>query len=246
MTFNLILKHMSKNTFLVSGANGNLGERVVREFLGLNYQVVGLVRREPQEQKTERDGYLILEADLLNEDETARTVATAIAQTGKIETAVLTAGGFGSGTIATTSISDIEKFYKLNFETAYNIARPLLRHMQENRKGKIFFIGSGVGLDARKSKKSVAYFLSKSLLFQLANLINAEMKGTGVQAHVGVPGTIETPQNRQSMPNADFDKWAKPAEIAQVIRRYTTLENSPENTEIVIEDELKKQRSPTL
>ena len=227
---------MKNSTVLVSGASGNLGEQVVREFINLNHKVVGLVRRKKQ--NSENPDYLILEADLLKEDETAQSVASAISQTGKIEIAVLTAGGFAMGTIASTTISDLEKYYKLNFETAYNVARPLLMHMQKNRKGKIFFIGSGVGLDTQKGSKSVAYTLSKSLLFQLANIINAAMEETDVQAHVIVPGTIDTPQNRQAMPNADFSQWFTPADIAKVIYHHSKLKNSIGNTVIVIKDEL--------
>jgi NAD(P)-dependent dehydrogenase (short-subunit alcohol dehydrogenase family) len=31
-----------------------------------------------------------------------------------------------------------------------------------------------------------------------------------------MPGTIDTPQNRQSMPDADYSKWVDPAAIADV------------------------------
>ena len=228
---------MENKVVLVSGAGGNLGQAVVREFLAQSQKVAGLVRKK--EQAVENPGYLIVEANLLNENESAEAVSAAILEFGKIDTAVLTAGGFAMGTIASTTVSELEKYYKLNFETAYNLAKPLLQHMKENGKGKIFFIGSGVGLDTSKGSKSVAYTLSKSLLFQLVNIINAEMGETGIQAHVVIPGTIDTPQNRAAMPKADFSKWTEPKEIARVICRFSQAENSIENTVIVVEDELK-------
>ena len=49
----------------------------------------------------------------------------------------------------------------------------------------------------------VAYGLAKSLIFRLAELMNAEAKGTNVVVAVIVPSTIDTPQNRKSMPDAD-------------------------------------------
>jgi NAD(P)-dependent dehydrogenase (short-subunit alcohol dehydrogenase family) len=32
-----------------------------------------------------------------------------------------------------------------------------------------------------------------------------------------MPGTIDTPQNRAAMPNADFGKWVAPEAIADVL-----------------------------
>jgi NAD(P)-dependent dehydrogenase (short-subunit alcohol dehydrogenase family) len=32
-----------------------------------------------------------------------------------------------------------------------------------------------------------------------------------------LPSTIDTPVNRASMPNADFEKWVTPQELAEVI-----------------------------
>ena len=68
----------------------------------------------------------------------------------------------------------------------------------------------------------VAYGLAKSLIFRLAELMNAEAKGTNVVTSVIVPSTIDTPQNRKSMPDADPTKWVKPEAIADVIYFYCT------------------------
>jgi hypothetical protein len=43
---------------------------------------------------------------------------------------------------------------------------------------------------------------------------------------VVVPSTIDTPQNRQSMPDADFSKWVKPEDIASIICYHCTEEAS--------------------
>ena len=41
---------------------------------------------------------------------------------------------------------------------------------------------------------------AKSLIFRLAELMNAEAKGSNVVTSVVVPSTIDTPQNRSAMP----------------------------------------------
>jgi NAD(P)-dependent dehydrogenase (short-subunit alcohol dehydrogenase family) len=133
---------------------------------------------------------------------------------------VLTVGGFTLGTVIETKTSDITKQYKLNFETAYNIARPVFAQMMKQKNGRIFIIGSRPGLDATSGKGMVAYGLGKSLVFRLAELMNDEAKGTNVVISVVVPSTIDTPQNRKASPDADPAKWVKPGAIADVIYYY--------------------------
>ena len=85
-------------------------------------------------------------------------------------------------------------------------------------------IGSRPGMNAIDGKGMIAYGLAKSLLFRLAALMNEESKAKNVLASVIVPGTIDTPPNRKSMPDADFDAWVKPEAIADVIYFYCTEE----------------------
>jgi NADP-dependent 3-hydroxy acid dehydrogenase YdfG len=74
----------------------------------------------------------------------------------------------------------------------------------------------------KNSKGMVAYGLTKSLIFRLAELMNAEANETDVVTHVMVPSTIDTTANRKSMPDADFSKWVTPEAIADVIYFYCT------------------------
>jgi NAD(P)-dependent dehydrogenase (short-subunit alcohol dehydrogenase family) len=59
--------------------------------------------------------------------------------------------------------------------------------------------------------------LSKSLLFKLAEFLNEEGKNKNVVTSVIVPSTIDTPANRESMPDADPNNWVKAEEIADVL-----------------------------
>ena len=70
----------------------------------------------------------------------------------------------------------------------------------------------------------VAYSLAKSLIFRLAELMNDEAKGKNIVTSVVVPSTIDTPQNRKAMPDADFSNWVKPEAIADAIYFYCTDE----------------------
>jgi NAD(P)-dependent dehydrogenase (short-subunit alcohol dehydrogenase family) len=214
-------------TAIVTGASGNLGQAVIRKFLAEGYNVIGtVVPNDPVALNITGEKFEAVVADLMNEESSQQFVSTITQKYGQIDAAVLTVGGFAMGKIAETKTADILKQYKLNFETAYNIARPVFTQMMKQGTGRIFMVGSRPGLDSRDSKGMVAYGLAKSLIFRLAELMNDEAKGTYVVTSVLVPSTIDTPQNRKSMPDADFKKWVKPEAIAGTIHFYCTDEAS--------------------
>ncbi len=208
-------------TVIVTGAAGNLGQAVVKKFIAEGCRVIGTVTKKGADSYT--DPQLEVHAVNLTDDkETQQFVENIISKFSVIDVAVLTVGGFATGNMANTSATDLLQQFQLNFETAFNAARPIFLQMLQQKKGKIFLIGSKPGLSSLHSNGMIAYSLSKSLLFRLADLMNEEAKGTPVFTAVVVPDTIDTPQNRHAMPNADVAAWVTPENIATAIYNYTT------------------------
>jgi len=216
---------MGKKTIIVTGATGNMGQAVVKKFIDEGYKVIGTIfPNDTVSMNYPLDSFDTEILDLMNEESSQKFVDDTIAKYISIDVAVLTVGGFSMGNIAGTKTSDILKQYQLNFETAYNVARPVFVQMMKQNYGRIFLIGSRPGLKASNGKGMVAYSLSKSLIFHLAELMNHEAKGKNVVTNVIVPSTIDTPQNRKSMPDADFRSWVNPDQIADVIYFYSSDE----------------------
>lgn len=212
-------------TAIVTGASGNMGQAVVKKLTDEGLYVIGtVIPNDPVTMNFPADKFEKVVVDLSSEDDSQKFIDKVLQSHKTIDVAVLTVGGFAMGKIAETKTSDIFKQYQLNFETAYNVARPVFVQMLQQESGRIFIIGSKPGLDAKNSKGMVAYGLAKSLIFRLAELMNDEAKGKNVVTSVVVPSTIDTPPNRKSMPDANFDNWVKPESIADVIYWHTTDE----------------------
>lgn len=203
---------MPAQTILITGANGGLGTSVVALFLEKGYQVIATVATEAHRQDfTAHERLDVQVVDLTDE------VATeAFVKRGSIDAAILLVGGFAMGGLAETTGADLKKMFSLNFDTAYFVARPVYAQMQQKGRGRIVFVGARPALVAGQGKNVVAYALSKSLLFQLADLINADAKHNDIVASVVVPSTIDTPANRKSMPDADVETWVKPEQLAEI------------------------------
>jgi NAD(P)-dependent dehydrogenase (short-subunit alcohol dehydrogenase family) len=58
---------------------------------------------------------------------------------------------------------------------------------------------------------------SKSAVIRITESMAAELKDHGINVNCVIPGTIDTPQNRGTMPNADYNTWITPDSLADVI-----------------------------
>jgi NAD(P)-dependent dehydrogenase (short-subunit alcohol dehydrogenase family) len=215
-------------TVIITGANGNLGSAVTKEFLDKGYKVIATVVTEAMKNDfAPNDNLEVQVVNLTNEEETNSFVQTVIEKYKKVDAALLLVGGFAAGNIAATKSEDIKKQLSLNFDTAYHVTRPLYQHMLQNNNGRIVFIGARPALNAAQGKGLIAYALSKSLLFRLAEFLNEDAKGKNVTATVVAPSTLDTPLNRKSMPDINPDIWVKPSALAEILEFIVSDKSSP-------------------
>jgi len=208
---------MSK-TVLITGANGNLGAATVKKLLEEGYRVIGVDQSGTHLGfAADHDNFELKSVDAGDEAAVSAFVEEVIELEGHVDGALLLVGGFAMGDIHATGGAELRKMYNLNFETAYFFARPLFQHMLDNGYGRIVFMGARPAILPEQGKGALAYSLTKNLLFELAQLLNASAKGKNVVASVVAPSTIDTQVNRESMPGADYASWVKPADIAGVL-----------------------------
>jgi len=214
--------NMSK-TILITGATGNMGGAVLKKFLENDFQIAALVSDKRTNNLEAAANVKTFPLDLLDENKVQKVVKQVVDVFGNIDMAVLTAGGFAMGGLADTGEEELNKMYRLNFLTAYHLARQVFLQMQEQEDGgQVIFTGSRPALHPGSAGNMLSYALSKSLVFRLAEVINEDGKGYGITASVIVPGIIDTPQNREAMPDADFTAWVSASEIADNVYHLST------------------------
>jgi NAD(P)-dependent dehydrogenase (short-subunit alcohol dehydrogenase family) len=205
-------------TVLITGAAGNLGKACVEKFLAEGYNVIATVT-PGKDLGYKVDGPIeTYDADLSDEKAVDQVVSKIIAKHQNIDAALLLVGGYASGGINDTDGSVLKKMLTLNFDTTYFVARPVFQQMMKQTSGgRIIMVGARPALKPKDGNKSFAYALSKSLIFKLADFLNAAGSEKNVNACVVVPSTIDTPPNRQAMPKADFSAWVKAEDIADTM-----------------------------
>lgn len=203
---------------IITGATGNLGRATVDKLLGDGHHLILTAMPERTAVDFGSDSIEVHNLDLTDERAAQNFVDSVADKHGTIDAAILLVGGYAGGGIEETTGSQVRKMISLNFDTAFHVARPVFNRMVTQKDGgRILFIGARPALRPEDGHKNIAYGLSKSMLFKLAEMLNAAGGDRGVVSSVIVPSTIDTPANREAMPKADPGRWVKPEEIAETI-----------------------------
>ena len=198
-------------TVAVTGAAGALGRKVVEVLAGAGWKVVGIDLADvPQGSAALAVGGI----DLTSEDAVGRA-ATQIEQTfGGLDGLVNVAGGFSWETIGGGAVSTWDKLYAMNVKTALVTSRALLPLLKAS-KGSIVNIGAAAS--AKAAMGMGAYAASKAGVARLTEALAEELKDEHVRVNAILPSIIDTPANRADMPDAEFDRWVSPEQLASVI-----------------------------
>ena len=197
----------------ITGAFGALGGAVVRAALAEGAQVAA-IDRAPAPRASLGEAALFGDVDLSGDTGARAVVDAIVARFGRLDALVNIAGGFRWETLADGSLDTWNSLYELNLRTVVAACRAALPHLPSER-GRIVNIGAA---GAQKAGAGMgAYAASKAGVARLTEALAEELKERGITVNAVLPSIIDTPANRADMPKADFGKWVRPEQLADVI-----------------------------
>lgn len=207
---------------IITGAAGNLGSAVAKEFLNYDANLVLVDYSQDKlgalfpELVNSKDHMLAERIDLTKKEPIEELVSEVSQLLGPIYALVNIAGGYRGGTPVHETTSQTWNFLlDLNARTVFNTCQAVIPIMIKERSGKIVNIAARQGL--RGGKNMGAYSASKSAVIRLTESMSAELKHQNINVNCILPGTIDTPENREAMPSSDFNRWVSPKAISEVI-----------------------------
>jgi NAD(P)-dependent dehydrogenase (short-subunit alcohol dehydrogenase family) len=206
---------MTDPTVLVTGGTGGLGAAVTKAFLDDGWRVVVPWIAERELERVEaHDRLELVRADLFDPD----AVAGAVQAAGpSLRAAVNLVGGFAEhGRVHETPIETFEEQLRLNLRPTYLVCAAALPILLQAGGGAIVCVSSRAA--RRPFPGAAGYVVSKAAVLALVDALDAEYRKDRIRVNAVLPSVIDTPFNRSSMPDADFDTWVAPEEIARVIR----------------------------
>jgi NAD(P)-dependent dehydrogenase (short-subunit alcohol dehydrogenase family) len=204
---------------LITGAAGNLGRAVGAAFhaSGANVVLVDVdARALNAAYGASAERRLLLAADLIDEASIAAAVESAREKFGRIDILCNIAGGFASGQpVHATPVAMWRRMFDLNAMSVANTVRAVVPGMIERKAGNIINVAAAASV--RGQPDMAAYVVAKNAVVRLTESMAAELRPHGISACCVMPTTIDTPQNRKAMPNADISQWTPPEAIAEVM-----------------------------
>jgi NAD(P)-dependent dehydrogenase (short-subunit alcohol dehydrogenase family) len=204
---------MNGKVIVITGALGALGAVVAETAAARGARVAG-IDHAPSKTAATPDRIELGDVDLSDAAAAKKAIDAAAAHFGKIDALVNIAGGFTFETIGDGDIKSWQRMYALNVLTALNTSRAAISYLQASPAGRIVNVGAMGALQAGSGMGP--YAASKAGVHRLTEALAAEHKGK-ITVNAVLPSTIDTAANRASMPKADFAKWVRPQELADVI-----------------------------
>ena len=129
------------------------------------------------------------------------------------------AGGFAFGPIAETTLDAWSRMWALNATSSFLCCREAVRAIrrQGGAGGRIVNVAARPAVDPAAGAGMAAYAASKAAVATLTAALARELVAEGIFVNAVAPSILDTPDNREAMPDADFSKWVKLPEIARSI-----------------------------
>ena len=205
---------------LVTGGTGALGRSVVERFLasGDRVHVSWLV----EEELAALESFLgedfsrvrLHEADLTREED-VRELFGAIGAAGGLSVSAHIVGGFAYASLEDTDTATWHRMLEMNATTCFLCCRAAAGLMA-GAGGSIINVSAVPALLGGAAYMG-AYSAAKAAVLNLTESLARELAPARISVNAIAPSSIDTPANREAMPDADTSSWLSPAEIAAVI-----------------------------
>lgn len=212
----------SERVILITGAAGNLGKAAAIAFreAGAKTVLVGHSNEKLietfYELSSSPDHLLIGGVDLTDVNTADKIIDEAYRYFRRIDVLFNAVGAFSGGKpVHEEDMETWEYLLRINFYTALLLCRAVIPYMMRQGSGKIINTASRSALKGTAS--SAAYSVSKSAVLRLTESLAEELRGSNINVNCIIPGTLDTPQNREAMPDADYSKWVSPSAVADVV-----------------------------
>jgi NAD(P)-dependent dehydrogenase (short-subunit alcohol dehydrogenase family) len=207
--------NLSGKVLVVTGADGALGRAAAATLSGYGAKLALLSHAGTSAGKQPTDARVYGGIDLTVETAARSAMQRVAEDAGGIDGLINIAGGFRFEKLEGGTIDSWDAMYKLNLRTAVISCQAAVPYLLRSNCGRIVNVGAMGALKAASGMGP--YAASKAGVAQLTEALADELKGRGITVNAILPSTLDTPQNRKEMPQADFKRWVTLDEAAEVI-----------------------------
>lgn len=209
-------------TVAITGAAGAIGSVTAETFESAGWDLALL--DYGSENKATLDSTfpdaLTFDCDLTDET-AAQDAFDAIGEAGPLDAVLAIAGGFAMQPATEATMDDYKAMIGMNFRTLFNTARAAVPVLTEQDRS--FLLGVSAPAADNGQARAALYGASKGAVAGYVKSLDKEGRAEGLRASVLYPmGVVDTPANRDAMPDADPSGWIVPQELADDMLHLAT------------------------
>lgn len=212
----------SKKVILVAGADGALGGAALKHYATSGSKVIGTAFSKNGAERLQKLAATsdwnaeIHQLDMGSFDACRSFAADVAARHAQIDGILNAAGGFRYTSTEDCSQEDFHFLLNANFIGCWHLAKFFVPVLKKQTSGRLVFISSRKTREAGQANLGI-YTASKAALDAMVGGLAKEISATGLTVNMVAPSVIDTPANREAMPDADFSKWVTTADILNAV-----------------------------
>lgn len=193
------MQDMAGKVALVTGGASGMGRIFARRLAAAGARVALFdVNQEGLDATTAESGNLVgFRCDIASLDEVNAQVAAVEASLGPVDLLVHAAALMPAHALADHTHEDVERLFRINFFGTTYVIRAVLPSMQARASGRIIAFGSIAG--HALVPKMGAYCATKAAVNAYVEVLQNEIRPSGVRAHLVCPPAVNTPLVDQTL-----------------------------------------------
>lgn len=220
------MKDFTDKHVVVTGGTGALGTGVVRLLLAR-----GATCHIPLFRLAHGDGYAFADHERVHlsgpfnlSDEAS--VEAFYASVPSLWASIHIAGGFAMGPVADTTLDEFRRMMDMNAVTAFLCCREAVKRIRasETPGGRIVNVAARPAVTPTPGM--IAYASSKATVAAITTALAEELASEEIWVNAILPSVMDTPGNRQAMPDADHSVWPSVDDIASTIAFLASSDNA--------------------
>lgn len=187
------MKNISGKIAIVTGGASGMGQIYARRLAsqGAKVAIFDVNQQGLDATAVGSDNITAFRCDISSLDDVNSRVAEVTDQLGPIDLLVHAAALMPAYTLAEHSHEDMEKLFRINYFGTTYMVRAVLPGMQERGTGRIIAFGSIAGIAL--VPKMGAYCATKAAVNAYIEVLQNEIRHSGVRAHLVCPPAVNTP-----------------------------------------------------
>ena len=190
---------MEGKVALVTGGASGMGRIIALRLAarGARVAIFDLNEQGLQDTAQENSAISPFRCDISNLEEVQGKVADVITRLGPLDLLVHAAALMPSHALLDETHEDMERLFRINYFGTTYMVKTVLPSMLERKSGRIIAFGSIAGIAL--VPKMGAYCATKAAVNAYMEVLQNEIRGSGVRAHLVCPPAVNTPLVDQSL-----------------------------------------------